>query len=346
MHDFLSDLLDRIDQSGENFSEQAYNIIGSEIMPLLKLMLVVYVAYYGLQIIMGTSRISVAEIVSRVFRMVFILILISNWSYFNDLFYEWLNNTPEDIGRAILSATGTGITEPTNGLSMIWKTANEAASAFAEQSGYFSVLPSMIGILIMACVAIFIAVALAILVLAKVMLWVLIGTAPIFIACMLFEPSRNIGQAWFQQVLLYALIPLFVFVVAAFLIAAMDPELTKVSAAASARQLTLSDISAFLLLCFAGAFVLLNIQVLSQGIAGGLALGVGAIAGRMVRMAGFRTPMQMARNSAKGARSGYRVGRSLYNRFGGGGGGGSISPTNQAAKEAMENRISSNSNPR
>ena len=345
MHDFLSDLLDRIDQSGENFSEQAYNIIGSEIMPLLRLMLVVYVAYYGLQIIMGTSRISVAEIVSRVFRMVFILILISNWSYFNGFFYEWLNNTPEDIGRAILTATETGITEPTNGLSMIWKTANQAASAFAEQSGYFSVLPSMIGFLIMACVAIFIATALAILVLAKVMLWVLIGTAPIFIACMLFEPSRNIGQAWFQQVLLYALIPLFVFVVAAFLIAAMDPELTKVSAAASARQLTLSDISAFLLLCFAGAFVLFNIQMLAQGIVGGLAAGIGNVARSVMRATGIGIPAQVARAGMKSIGAGYRGGRALYNRFGGGSGG-SISPTNQAAKEAMQNRISSNSNPR
>lgn len=133
MHDFLSDLLERIDNSGENFSSQAYNIIGSEITPLLKVMFIAYVGYYGIQVIMGTSRISVAEIVTRVFRMVFILALISNWGYFNDFFYKWLNNTPEDVGRAILTATGTGITEPTNGLSMIWKTANEAASAFAEQ---------------------------------------------------------------------------------------------------------------------------------------------------------------------------------------------------------------------
>lgn len=346
MHDFLSDLLERIDSSGENFSSQAYNIIGSEIMPLLKVMFIAYVGYYGIQVIMGTSRISVAEIVTRVFRMVFILALISNWGYFNDFFYKWLNNTPEDVGRAILTATGTGITEPTNGLSMIWKTANEAASAFAEQSGYFSVLPSMVGFLIMACVAIFIAVALAILVLAKVMLWVLIGTAPIFIACLLFEQSRSLGQAWFQQVLLYALIPLFVFVVAAFLIAAMDPELTKVSAAATERRLTLSDISAFLLLCFAGAFVLLNIQVLAQGIAGGLAVGIGAAAARIARMTGVTAPMQIARAGFKGIGASYRGGRSLYNRFGGGGGGGSISPTSQGAKEAMQNRISSNSLPR
>ena len=43
----------------------------------------------------------------------------------------------------------TGITEPTNGLSQIWKTANVAAAAFSEQAGYFSVLPALIGMIIM-----------------------------------------------------------------------------------------------------------------------------------------------------------------------------------------------------
>ncbi|RUV67423.1 conjugal transfer protein TrbL, partial [Mesorhizobium sp. M1A.F.Ca.IN.020.30.1.1] len=176
MQDFLGDLLDRIEQSGANFSERAYGIVGGEIVPLLNVMFLAYVGYYGLQLFMGTARVSVSDVIGRVVRMLFILTLVSQWSYFNTFFYSWLNNTPEDVGRAILTATGTGITEPTNGLSMIWRTANEAASAFAEQSGYFSVLPSMVGFLIMMCVAVFIAVALAILLLAKVMMWVLIGT--------------------------------------------------------------------------------------------------------------------------------------------------------------------------
>ena len=342
MQDFLGELLDRIEQSGANFSEKAYGIVGGEIVPLLNVMFLAYVGYYGLQLFMGTARISVSEVIGRVVRMLLILTLISNWSYFNTLFYSWLNNTPEDVGRAILTATGTGITEPTNGLSIIWKTANEAASAFAEQSGYFSVLPSMVGFLIMLCVAVFIAVALAILLLAKVMMWVLIGTAPIFIACMLFEQTRSLGVAWFQQVLLYALIPLFVYVVAAFLIAAMDPELTKVSNAAGQRRLQLSDISAFLLLCFAGAFVLINIQVLAQGIVGGVAAGIGNVARAVGRYSGMTAPLQAlnAGRTASGAvgRAGMQARERTIE--------GMRTNIRNAGAEAMQNRISNNSMPR
>ncbi|MDW9817136.1 conjugal transfer protein TrbL [Sinorhizobium meliloti] len=342
MHDFLGDLLDRIEQTGADFSEQAYGIVGDEIVPLLTIMFIAYVGYYGLQLFMGTARISVSEIIGRVARMLIILALIREWDYFNTLFYSWLNNTPEDVGRAILTATGTGITEPTNGLSMIWKTANEAASAFAEQSGYFAVLPSMIGFLIMLAVAVFIAVALAILLLAKVMMWVLIGTAPIFIGCMLFQQTRGMGVAWFQQVLMYALIPLFVYVVAAFLISAMDPELTKVTSAANQRELQLSDISAFLLLCAAGAFVLFNIQVLAQGITGGVAAGIGNVARAVGRFAGISGPISTLSGGQRLAGSIGNAGMQARARTQEG----MRTNIRNAAAEAMQNRISSNSMPR
>ena len=337
MQDFLGDLLQRIEDSGSSFSQQAYTVVGNELMPLLRIMLMVYVACYGLQLVMGTSRLSVGEVVGRIVRMMIILALVDSWASFNNLFYHWLNDTPEDVGRAILAASGTGITEPTNGLSQIWKTANEAASAFAEQSGYFSILPSMIGILIMVGASVFIASALAILILSKVMLWVLTGTAPIFVACMLFERTRGYGIGWFNQVLTYALIPLFIYVIAAFLIAAMNPELAKIDAASGSRTLSLADIAGFLLLCVAGGFVLLYIQSIGQGIAAGIAVGVGNAAYGISRYVGIQLPVTAARRSFSASGGAYRAGRSLATGFRNDGGGGNDTAE---TRTAMQTKIS------
>ncbi|MEK1930441.1 MAG: type IV secretion system protein [Pararhizobium sp.] len=340
MEDFLGALLQRIEDSGTTFSERAYAVVAQEIMPLLQIMLVTYVAYYGLQLFLGTARIGVSEIIGRIVRMMIILALVSSWANFNNLFYQWINDTPEDVGRAILAASGTGITEPTNGLSQIWRTANQAASAFAEQSGYFSVLPSMIGVLIMVGAGVFIAVALAILILAKVMLWVLIGTAPIFIACMLFEKTRGYGVGWFNQVLTYALIPLFIYVVASFLIAAMDPELSQIDAASGARTLTLADIAGFLLLCAAGAFVMLYIQSIGQGIAGGIAAGVGSVGTNMAKTMGIEVPMAAPRGANSAGRAAYRAGRSLRDRYRSDG-----DNDGSGTKAAMQTKITQHSTP-
>lgn len=275
MEDFIGELLQRIDASGENFTQRAYEALSQEIEPLLRLLFVVVVLFYALQLLMGTSRLSVGEIIGRLVRVLIILIVVTSWANFNLLFYDWITLVPEAAGRAILAASATGVTEPTNGLSHIWRTANVAAAAFSEQAGYFSVLPALIGMIIMVFAGLFVAIALGILVLAKVVLWVLLGTAPIFIACMLFNATRNYAIGWLNQSLLYAIIPLFVYVIAAFLIAAMEPELTKIDDISGNRELRLSDFAAFIMLCMAGSFVLLQIQSLAQGIVGALATPIG-----------------------------------------------------------------------
>jgi type IV secretion system protein VirB6 len=275
VEDFIGELLQRIDASGENFSQRAFEVLSRDIEPLLRVLVIVVVLFYGAQLFLGTARISVAEIIGRITRVFVILVIVSSWANFNSLFYDWLTKVPEAAGRAILAASATGVTEPTNGLSQIWKTANVAAAAFSEQAGYLSVLPALIGMIIMVFAGLFVAIALGILVLAKVVLWVLLGTAPIFIACMFFNATRNYAVGWFNQSLLYALIPLFVYVIAAFLIAAMEPELTKIDQISGNRELKLSDFAAFIMLCIAGSFVLIQVQSFAQGVVGGLATPIG-----------------------------------------------------------------------
>lgn len=268
MDNFVTDLLMRIDQIGQGFSARAYGIVGGEILPVLKVAFILYVALYGVQLIMGTAKISVGEFISRTVRLVLILMLIQNWDVFNSLFYQWLSNTPENVGRAILAASSTGITEPTNGLSMIIDTAFNAGAALARQSGYLTILPSVLGGIIMLLACIVVAIALGILILAKVAMWLLVGTAPIFIGCMLFSQSRALGTSWFGQVLHYAIIPLFVYVVVAFLIAALNPELSKIEVAIASSVLSTTHVASFVLLCIAGMFMLSSISTIAHAITG------------------------------------------------------------------------------
>lgn len=281
MDDFLGDLIERIDASGENFSKQAFEALSRDLQPLLNLVFVLFVLFYGAQLITGTARISVSDIVGRIVRAFVILVLVGSWENFSALYFDWITVVPEAAGRSILAAAETGVEDPENGLSQIWKTANVAAAAFSEQAGYFSVLPALVGIVIIIFAGIFVAIALGILVLAKVALWVLLGTAPVFIACAFFNPTRNYAIGWVNQTLLYGLIPLFVYVIAAFLIAAMEPELTKIDRMSGERQLTLADFAGFIMLCIAGSFILIQVQSLAQGIVGTFATAVGEASRRL-----------------------------------------------------------------
>ncbi len=340
MNNFVTDLLMRIDQIGQGFSARAYGIVGDEIMPVLKVAFVLYVALYGVQLIMGTAKISVGEFISRTVRLVLILTLTQNWEVFNNLFYSWLSDTPEDVGRAILAASSTGITEPTNGLSMIVDTAFDAGAALARQSGYFTVLPSLLGGIIMLLACIVAAIALGILILAKVAMWLLVGTAPIFIGCMLFPQTRNLGTGWFGQVLHYAIIPLFVYVVVAFLIAALNPELSKIEVAIASNVLGTTHIASFVLLCIAGVFMLANITTLANAIAGSLGAGISQWSNRSVG--------RPAAAAAIGVATGvWSAGKSIVGRGKGGSDGpsGGTIQNKSNTEAAMQEKISSFSRP-
>lgn len=334
MDDFIGDLLARIDASGQNFSQHAYEALSQDIEPLLRLLLVVAFLFYGVQLFLGTSRLSVAEVIGRLSRALIIFVIVTSWANFNALAYEWVTTVPEDAGRAILAASATGVTEPTNGLSQIWKTANVAAAAFSEQAGYLSVLPALIGMIIMVFAGLFVAIALGILVLAKVVLWVLLGTAPIFISCFFFDATRSYAMGWLNQSLLYALIPLFVYVIAAFLIAAMEPELTKIDQISGNRELKLSDFAAFIMLCLAGSFVLIQVQSLAQGIAGGLATPVGPRS-RILTSSGIFWGREAIGQSARQTRAAiHRVQARLH------------TPRPGGAGASMQRAITSNGTPR
>lgn len=334
MDDFIGELLDRIDASGQNFSQSAYETLSQDLEPLLRLLFIMAVLFYGIQLFLGTSRLSVAEIIGRLVRVFVILILVSTWSNFNDLVYDWLTTVPEAAGRAILAASGTGVTEPTNGLSQIWKTANTAAAAFSEQAGYLSVLPALIGIVIMLFAGIFVAIALGILVLAKVILWVLLGTAPIFISCFFFDSTRNYAVGWLNQSLLYAMIPLFVYVIAAFLIAAMEPELTTIDSISGNRELKLSDFAAFIMLCIAGAFVLFQVQSLAQGIVGAFATAIGHESRRHAYRGVYLGREAIGQSARQTQAAVHRVQARLH------------SPRQDGAGASMQRAITSNGTPR
>jgi len=163
-------------------------------------------------------------------------------------------------------------------------------------------------------------------------LWVLLGTAPIFLSCMLFNPTRNYALGWLNQSLLYALIPLFVYVIAAFLIAAMAPELTKIDNVSGTRELKLSDFAAFIMLCIAGSFVLVQVQSLAQGIAGGFSMPIGhrsrALTDRGILFG--RTAIGMSSRQMQAAV--HRVQAQLH-------------PARSTAREAMQRAITANGTP-
>ncbi len=86
----------------------AFEALSQDIEPLLRLLFILAVLFYGVQLLLGTSRISVAEVIGRLARVLVIFILVGTWANFNSLVYEWLTDVPEAAGPRHPCGVGDG----------------------------------------------------------------------------------------------------------------------------------------------------------------------------------------------------------------------------------------------
>ncbi|MCM2294708.1 type IV secretion system protein [Allorhizobium sp. BGMRC 0089] len=340
MTDFISSILTSIDNMGANFSQEAYQAVSTNIAPALDAGCVLYVAHFGLLLMTGATSLTGREILFRITRMSLIIALIQSWGLFDQLFYQWINLAPETVGKSILTFTHSSVSDATSGLTTIWEVANEVGISIVKRAGYFSILPGLLAITLYVVACIFIAIALALIILSKVMIWVLIGTAPIFISLYLFESTKGLSQSWFNQLLLYAFLQLFVYIVSSFMISSVETTMNNLQVAASSMTIQISDLGPFLLICAAGVYILLHVQTLAQGIAGGFAINGAAFAGAAPALAGALA-WRAAKRGSKAAWAAAKRGSKSD-----GSGGGSVSNNGASTSaSALQDRIQNQSLP-
>jgi type IV secretion system protein VirB6 len=114
---------------------------------------------------------------------------------------------------------------------------------------------------------IFMAIAIAYIILAKVALGILVAIGPLFIACAMFPASRDLFKNWTAQVLNYSFLVLLFSFGAQIEIALMQTQVP-----APGAGLTISSVFNISLLSFVMIFVSLNLPAIAAALAGGIGI--------------------------------------------------------------------------
>lgn len=335
--DFVGKLLDNLDKIGKNFSEAAFASFENEIMPLITVAVIVYVMIYGLRLMLGATSVSAAEVIVHLVKVVSVTMLATNWSMFNDVIYSWLIAIPDGVGQLILNAAGGTTSKTTNGLSAIVAQATTINHSFNDAAGWTKFGPIIFGAFVLVIAYFLVGVALMLLMISKVALWILIGSAPLFIACYLFSFSKSLTDGWISQVLAYAIMPIFTYGACAIIISVMRTGFSQTDYS-SLKLEELSSLGAtFILIAVAGLYILFTIQTLSQGVVGSVMIATGDFSRRM-HARGYGGAKAAANLTAKGIGA-------AFNKLRGGGSskGGSISNSN---RDALARQVQNHSRPR
>ena len=264
--DFATFFLNKVDQATVVYIANAYNALSTAIAPLFTKMLALFFILYGLAVWTGYLKPVISELLGNAIKIAIIYILITQWGWFSGIFVDLLTNGPNQIGGLLLSSAGVagmGNAASANSFTghFIELGLSKAGSVFSFGVGILQSIIIGVGTILIGGYLLFL------IALSKIALALLLGVGPIFIILLLYKGTSKIFEAWVQQCVNYALIPIFAYGVGIIVVTLADQVLKSPN-----LLLSLGNTFAFLIYAIIGFLVLLQVTAKAAAIAGGIQL--------------------------------------------------------------------------
>lgn len=277
----ISDIFQKLDSIGETFISNAYQGLASQVQVVFGSMLTLYVIWWGYMILAGRNGFSVPEAAWKLGRAFFIYYMATNWGAFSATIYKLVQTIPDIVSDTIIeSIAGSGGVldgggDDSTGVVKILDAVFETAGKIYEQvaTGTFEFVGALIGAIVFVVAMIFIAVAAAAILAAKLMLFITLALAPIFIILALYRWTFRFTDGWLVLMANLVVTQILMMAFLAFLYQLI--ELAISTATNDATDSKLSYVAPFVIVCLLGIVVFRFIPSFAAAIVGGTPLGQG-----------------------------------------------------------------------
>ncbi len=282
----ISDIFAKLDAIGETFIRNAYEGLASQVTVLFGSMLALHLIWWGYMILAGRDNFTVPEAAWRLGRAFFIYYMATNWGAFSVTLYKLVQAVPNVISDTIIAAIAgsggvlEGGTDDTTGVVRILDAVFETAGKVYEQvaTGTFEYVGALIGAVVFVVAMIFIAVAAAAILAAKLMLFITLALAPVFIILALYRWTLRFTEGWLLLMSNLMLTQTLMMAFLAFLYQLI--ELAINTANNTATESKLSYVAPFVIICLLGIVIFRFIPSFASAIAGSTIPGQGDVAFR------------------------------------------------------------------
>ena len=303
---FIESIIGQIETTGTTFTEETYTALGGTLGTILTSAFTLYVAYWGVLVLTGRSPVTVGEVLWRVTRMGLIYAFCLSWGTFNTLVYSWASEVPDDLGtllmREISGSTATSFaTGPGQALSDMWNASGEAIGAIANKGGLTAPGPWIIAAVVWVAATLFFAICIAMLIFAKLVLWILLAIAPLFIALALFDGTRSYFDGWVRTTFNHFLIPVVLYALMAFFLVLVNDVVDGLYEAIDNDGVSIAIVAPYFLVCVIGTFIIAQVPTITQGITGSVSTSMGGMIGSMMS-AGRGNLVRIGRSARTGAK--------------------------------------------
>ncbi len=203
----VSAALTAVDCIAGSVSEQAFNrLFGAEgkLAFALTLLLGLYVAFFGISLMLGRSNLSVRVLIPKMMTLGLVLTFATSFVAFSTIFYNIFIGGPDQIAGILTGTSGESATAVfAQKLDVVFQAVQQATGDTKDIDAF-----SPPGIMWMGAMLLLLG-TVGLLVTARIALALLLALGPIFVVLALFEGTRGLFTGWLKGLTMMALAPLF-----------------------------------------------------------------------------------------------------------------------------------------
>ena len=296
-------LLTSVDCNVRAMSEAGYGALAQANSPMAALltgMLTLYIGFIGYRLMIGRTPLRVGDLTVSALKIGAVLALATSWPTYQQLVFDTLFRGPEQLASGMLDAV-----QPSGsllrgdvfaGLQAAYDELQASAAYFTQHAlGTSSPLQggnAGAALALNASAMLMLLTSLGAVLAAKIVLGLLLGLGPLFVAMLLFDATRGVFEGWLRAALAFALAPLMAIRGLVVQLTLIEPDLVRLADMRSQGLIELAPANSVFLL-----------TLIATGVSLALAIAVAVIATslRLPRFGAGSTALEIPASVSRGA---------------------------------------------
>ncbi|MXO85913.1 type VI secretion protein [Altererythrobacter aurantiacus] len=207
----VSASLRAVDCMANEMSAQAFNrLFGSDggLLPALTILLTIYVAVFGIQLLFGRANVGVRSLTPRMLTLGLALTFATSWAAYQSVVWNLAIASPDYLASLLSGTQGSATDVFGQKIDIVFLAVQEASGGAGAGAENDISAFSPAGLLWLGAMLLLLG-TVGVLVTARIALAVLVAIGPIFVVLAIFDGTRGMFVGWLKGVVMLALVPLF-----------------------------------------------------------------------------------------------------------------------------------------
>lgn len=272
----LADLLTDTDIVLNSTVNNIYYVLSAPAVSIWTGAALLMVIFYGIMLLLGKlNEVTLYVTGIVIFKFLFVYALITSWGVFSIMLFNLFTNSSEAAGNIVLSATAGNTSNVTSSIDKFYTDSAEAAANIMDSASTFDLSAHFYGGFVYVGAFLVSGYSVFLIILSKIAVALLLALAPLFVLFALFQNTRGFFEGWLRQLLNYALIPLFIYTLLAFILQLSTNAINDLVASAGTGGGNAGVVMPYVLVCLICFLLMTQIMNIVSGITGGFALSSG-----------------------------------------------------------------------